>query len=449
MDQQSGHSLHHTARTTTVFGEFSDLSDVAAVADFKHVPRNHEALALGVIEVQRRTILGQGESGETVGGRRRGGSDNKVVAQQGVVSRGQDDSLLGLKVTRRHRDGTRGVTVRGDGLDSVRFRSGDAVVQLERRDAGSNGLNDSVRVNASMKELGRDEGQLTEVTLEVVDRSRDSVGVGVSGGADASGGRRASGRTAGINQFRELTLEFRADNGFVVLELTSLLVNGGHQVLNGILVEGADVRTSADDGRFRGDEVNVDITDGLRLSAVLVGIGRGGSLILLQPSRKATGAIRGSAIIDGRHDIRSERDFHRTLEVDGSLSQLTAQFVLNTSDVQDILSEVGDVHRSAEQVDVIFDFSAVTNGVLLEGVVGGRVRRVDVLAIKDAEFDGRLGVAVDLPAESGISGLRATLSHRGDGRFLSVDVGDEVREFFTDTNTGTLKRTLILELVLE
>ena len=102
---------------------------------------------------------------------------------------------------------------------------------------------------------------------------------------------------------------------------------------------------------------------------------------------------------------------------------------------------------AAEHVDVVFHFRAVANRVLLElgGVLG--VGRIDVSAVKDAKFDGRVGVAIDLPAERGVAGLGTTLGHRGDGRVLHVDVEDQVREFFSDTDASTREGALVLELV--
>jgi hypothetical protein len=58
-------------------------------------------------------------------------------------------------------------------------------------------------------------------------------------------------------------------------------------------------------------------------------------------------------------------------------------------------------------------------------------------------------MTVNLPAKRGISRFCSTFCHRGDGRFLSVDVGDEVREFFSDTDTGTREGASVLELAFE
>ena len=449
MDEQSRHGLHHAARTAAVFGEFSDLSDITAVSDFEVVPRDDEALALGVVGVQGRTIPSESVGGVAVSSARRSGGDDEVIRGQGVVGGGQEDCLLGFNVSRRNGDSTRGSTIGGNRLDSVIFGRGTAIVQFELLDATFSVLNDGVRIDTSMEELRRNQGQLTEVALEVVDGGRDAVGGGVTGGANTSAGRRASRGTGRVDQFRELTLEFRANNGFVVLELTSLFVDRGHDVLNSVFTEVGDVRASANDRGIRGDEVSVNVPDGLALRAVLVGIGGGGGLVLLQPSREASGAVGGSTIINGGHNVRGEGKFHRTLHVDGGLSQLTAQFVLNTSDVENVLSEVGNVNSPAEQVDVVFNFSTEAERVLLEVSVGARVGRVNVLAVKDAEFDRGVGIAVNLPAEGRISWLRATLGHGRDRGFLRIHVGDEVREFFSDTHSCTLKGTSILELVLE
>jgi len=320
----------------------------------------------------------------------------------------------------------------------------------------STAINDGVGVHASMEELGGNESQLTEVAFEVVDGRLDDVRVAVTIDVNLRGERGFSLR---VDEVGELTLEGSTNDGFMVLELTSLLVDRGHDVLNVVFTELVNSLTSADDGRSRGAEVLADRTDGLGLRAVLllgiVGLSQEAGL---NPSGQASGAVRSRAVVEGRKDVGREGKFHRTLEVDGSLSQLTAEFILNASDVQEVLRQVRDVDSPAEHVDVVFHFFPVAKRVLLECRVGGRIRRVDVSAVKDAKFDGRVWVAVDLPAERSIPWLGTTLSHRGDGRVLGVDVCDEVREFFTDTDTTRgkavagrtiRKRTLILELGLE
>jgi len=320
----------------------------------------------------------------------------------------------------------------------------------------STAVNDGVGVDASVQELRRDEGQLTEVTLEVVNRRLDGVRVGITLVLDAGGQGRLG---LGVDEVRELTLEGGADDGFVVLELASLLVDRGHEVLNSVLTQLVNSLTSADDGRGRGAEVFTDRADGLVLGTILLlGVVLGTEEVILNPSGQTAGAIWGRAVVESGENVRGEGQFHRTLEVNGGLGQLAGEFILNASDVEDVLRQVGHVNGTAEHVDVVFHFFTIAEGVLLEGRVLGRVAWVNVSTIENAEFNRGVWVAVNLPAEGRIARLGTTLGHRGDGGVLGIDVGDEVREFFTDTDAtrgeavagwAVWKRTLILELRFE
>jgi len=425
LDDQSRHRFHHSARTTAVFGQFTDLSDVAAVADFKHVPRDDEALGLSVVGVEVDVDLGFGFGSET-----------------------SRDGISGA-------DGDSFELIGGSVLEPDEVASGgDAIIDGVATSGGVGGTSrarasvfDAVGVDTRMEELGRDKGQLTEIALEVVHGHLDAVGVGISVVRDSG---LHGGGSLGVDEVGELTLEGSANDGFVVLELTSLLVDRGHEVLNSVFTELVNAFASAHDRRGRGAEVFTDRADGLVLGAVLgLNVGGGTKEVVLNPSRETAGAIRGRTIVDGGEDVRGKGHFHRTLKVDGGLAQLAAEFVLNTSDVEDVLRQVRHVNGSAEHVDVVFHFFSVAEGVLLEGRVGGGGGRVNVSTIENAEFNGGVGVAVNLPSERRISGFRTTLGHRGDGRVLGIDVGDEVREFFSDTDSSTLKGTLILELSFE
>ena len=445
LDHESGHCFHHAARTATVFGKFTNLSDVTAVADFEHVPRDDKALALSVVGVEVDVVLGFGFGSEaTMNGTCGAISDTLVLIRGSIL---EPDEVLSRTIEAS--------TVGGDvggGIDAVNNRiSASSRVRSTR--STSTAIDDGVRVDASVEELGWDKSQLTEVALEVVNRRLDGVGGGISVVLDAGGQRRLS---LGVDEVRELTLQSGTDDGFVVLELASLLIDRGHDILNRVLTQLVNRFTSASDRRGRGAEVFTDGADGLVLGAVLllsvVSSGEGG---VLNPSRQTASAIRGRTVVDGRKDVRGEREFHRTLKVDGSLGQLTRQFILNASDVENILRQVGHVNGTAEHVDVIFHFFTVAEGVLLEGRVLRRVAWVNVSTVENTEFNRGVWVAVNLPAERSISGFGATFSHGRDWGVLGIDVSDEVRQFFTDTDTtrgkaiagrAVRKRTLIVEL---
>ena len=446
LDHESGHCFHHAARTATVFGKFTNLSDVTAVADFEHVPRDDKALALSVVGVEVDVVLGFGFGSEASRNSTSGRGEHTFVLVRGRIL--EPDEVLGdatIEASTIGCDVCGGVNTIDDGVSaSSRVRSTRST---------NTAIDDGVRVDASVEELGWDKSQLTEVALEVVNRRLDGVGGGISVVLDAGGQRRLS---LGVDEVRELTLQSGTDDGFVVLELASLLIDRGHDILNRVFTQLVNRFTSASDRRGRGAEVFTDGADGLVLGAVLLlDVIRSGERGVLNPRRQTASAIRGRTVVDGRKDVRSEREFHRTLKVDGSLGQLTRQFILNASDVENILRQVGHVNGTAEHVDVIFHFFTVAEGVLLEGRVLRRVAWVNVSTVENTEFNRRVWVAVNLPAERSISGFGATFSHGRDWGVLGIDVSDEVRQFFTDTDTtrgkaiavrAVRKRTLIVEL---
>ena len=395
LDHQSGHCFHHAARTTTVFGKFTNLSDVTAVADFEHVPRDDKALALSVVGVEVDVVLGFGFRSEASMNGTCGAISDTLVLIRGSIL--EPDEVL----TRTIEASTVGGDV-GGGIDAVNNRI-SASVRVRSTSSTSTAIDDGVRVDASVEELGWDKSQLTEVALEVVNRRLDGVGGGISVVLDAGGQRRLS---LGVDEVRELTLQSGADDGFVVLELASLLIDRGHDILNRVLTQLVNRFASASDRRGRSAEVWTDRADGLDLCTILgLRVVRSGEQVVLNPSRETASAIRGRTVVDGREDVRGEREFHRTLKVDGSLGQLTRQFILNASDVENILSQVGHVNGTAEHVDVIFHFFTVAEGVLLEGRVLRRVAWVNVSTVENTEFNRRVWVAVNLPAERSISGF--------------------------------------------
>jgi len=351
----------------------------------------------------------------------------------------------------------------GDGIDAIN----DSPATSGRvGEARGTSIDDSVWIDASVQELRRNEGQLTEVTLEVVNRRLDGVRGGVTGVTDARLRGRASSTRLRVNEVGELTLQGGADDGFVVLELASLLIDRGHDVLNSVFRQLVHSFVGANDGRGWGAEVfadGTDVTGGGMASAdavLLLGVGGGTEEFGLNPSGQTASAVWDGTIVDGGKDVRGKREFHRTLEVDGGLGQLAGEFILNASDVEDVLRQVGHVDGTAEHVDVVFHFFTIAEGVLLEGRVLRRIAWVNVSTIENAEFNRRVWVAVNLPAERGISRLGTAFCHGRDWGVLGIDVGDEVREFFSDTDAATtlggasawvraLERTLILELGFE
>jgi len=394
LDHESGHCFHHAARTATIFGKFSNLSDVTAVADFEHVPRDDKALALSVVGVEVDVGLGFGFRSEASRNGTCGAKDDTLILVRGSILK--PDKVLSRTVEAS--------TVRGgiggeiDAIDNRISASGRV------RGARGTSIDNGIWVNASMEELGWDKSQLTEVALEVVNRRLDGVGGGVSGVADARHRGRTSVTRLRVNEVSELTLQSGTDNGFVVLELASLLIDRSHDVLNRVFSQLVNRFASADDRRRRGAEVFADGTDVLVLSAILLlGILAGRKKVILNPSRETASTIWSRAVIDGGEDVGREREFHRTLKVDGSLGQLTRQFILNASDVENILRQVGHVNGTAEHVDVIFHFFTVAEGVLLEGRVLRRIAWVNVSTVENTEFNRRVWVAVNLPAERSIS----------------------------------------------
>ena len=337
-------------------------------------------------------------------------------------------------------------------VDEVRSDAGVAVVHMVFASGIAGNELDGVRVDAGMQELRRDQRETAEVTLEHVHGSLDGIRVGVAVVRDLAG----VGRSAlGVDEVGELTLERRSNDGFMGAELSGLFVDRGHHVLNVVLGEVIDGEAGTNDGRCGGGEVLVDAANFLPvvseaavrgLNAILrLGIDGSGGEFGLDPSGEASGAVGEGSVVERRKDIRREGELHGALQVDGGLRELTRELVLNAGDVQDVLRQVGHVDRPTEHVDVVFNFRSVVLGVLLELRVGGRRGRVDVSTVKDAELDRGFRVAIDLPAEGRVAGLRATLSHRGDGRVLSVDVEDQVREFFSDTDASAGEGALILK----
>ena len=395
LDHESGHCFHHAARTTTIFGKFSNLSDVAAVADFEHIPRDDKALALSVVGVEVDVVLGFGFRSEATMNGGGGAKGDTLVLVRGSIL--EPDKVLSRTVEAS--------TVGGDigsEVDAVNNRI-SASSRIRSTTSTSTAIDDGVWVDASVEELGWDKSQLTEVALEVVNRRLDGVGGGISVVLDAGGQRRLS---LGVDEVRELTLQSGTNDGFVVLELASLLIDRGHDILNRVLTQLVNRLTSASDRRGRGAEVWTDRADGLGLGTVLLlGVIRSGEQVVLNPRRQTASAIRSRTIVEGWKDVRGEREFHRTLKVDGSLGQLTRQFILNASDVENILRQVGHVNGTAEHVDVIFHFFTVAEGVLLEGRVLRRIAWVNVSTVENTEFNRRVWVAVNLPAERSISGF--------------------------------------------
>ena len=339
-------------------------------------------------------------------------------------------------------------------IDKVRGDGGVTVVHMVFASGIAGDELDGVRIDASMQELRRDQGQAAEVALEHVDGCLDGIRVSVAIVRDVS--LQSGGRSAlSVHEVRELPLERGADDSFMGTELAGLLVNRGHHVLNVVLGEVIDGEAGTNDRRCWGGEVRVDGTDFLPvvagaavggLNAILqLGVKSSGGEFGLDPSGEASGAVREGSIVERRKDIRREGELHGALQVDGGLRELTRELVLNAGDVQDVLREVRHVDGPAEHVNVVLALRTEVLGVFLELRVIRRVRRVDVSTVKDAEFDRGFRVAVDLPAEGRIAGLRATLSHRGDGRVLSVDVEDQVREFFSDTDASAGEGALILK----
>lgn len=337
-------------------------------------------------------------------------------------------------------------------IDKVSGNGGVAVVHMVFASGIAGDELDGVRIDASMQELRRDQRETAEVTLEHVHGSLDGIRVGVAVIRDLAG----VGRSAlGVDEVGELTLERRSNDGFMGAELSGLFVDRSHHVLNVVLGELIDGEAGTNDGRCGGGEVLVDAANFLPvvaeaavrgLNAILrLGIDGSGGEFGLDPSGEASGAVGKGSVVERRKDIRREGELHGALQVDGGLRELTRELVLNAGDVQDILRQVGHVDRPTEHVDVVFNFRSVVLGVLLELRVGGRRGRIDVSTVKDAELDRGFRVTIDLPAEGRVAGLRATLSHRGDGRVLSVDVEDQVREFFSDTDASAGEGALILE----
>ena len=356
----------------------------------------------------------------------------------------QIDVLLGISfrgvlgVVRAGRDSRDFADPSDHVVDDVSGVSLDAIVDVVRGGGVRRDVLDGVRIDTGVQELRRDQRQTAEVTFEDVHGSLDGIRVRVAVIGDVAGGRGA----LGVDEVRELPLEGGADDGFVGAELAGLLVHGGHDVLNVVFRQVIDSQTGADDGRRRGREVGVDRTDHLLVSVGdaildLLVVALSGEVVL-DPRRKAAspvGEVR--AVIAGGKDVRGEGELHGALQIERGLGELTGELVLDAGDVEDVLSQVGHVDGAAEHVDVILHFRAVTDRVLLEVVVVLRVSRIDVSAVEDAELDRRIRVAIDLPAEGRVAGLGATLSHRGDGRVLGVDVEDEVRELFSDTDART------------
>ena len=398
--------------------------------------------------------LGLGFGGEASRNSIGGAVGNTLILVRGGVLE-PDEVLVGtIQASTIGGDVSGGIDTINDGVTASRSVRG----------ARGTSIDDGVWVDASMEELGWDEGQLTEVAFEVIDGRLDGVGISITSIADARNRRRTSVTRLGVDKVGELTLQCGTDDGFMVLELASLLIDGGHEVLNSVFAQLVNSLTSADDRRGRGAEVFADRADRLGVgktsanAILLLGVGLGTEEVVLNPSRKTAGTIGGRTIVEGWENVRGEGEFHRTLKVDGGLRQLAGEFILNASDVEDVLRQVGHVDGTAEHVDVVFHFFTIAESVLLEGRVLRRIAWVNVSTIENTEFNRRVWVAVNLPAERGISGFGATLGHGRDWGVLGIDVGDEVREFLTDTDAtrgkaiagrAVWKRTLILELRFE
>ena len=270
----------------------------------------------------------------------------------------------------------------------------------------------ATRTSREVQEVRGMQTEFAEVALEHVDRGdvRRSGRITVEG-ANGGLGVGATSRRSREDEVREGSLEGGADESVVVLELTGLVVDAGQDALNDGLGKGG----RADRGAIsrRGAE-SIRNSEG----RILGGDG-------LEPLVEATGQIRVSTVVQLGTVVRAKRRFHVTLEALNTLGDVVSEFRLNASDGSDGLRERRHTHGTAENLDVIAQFSTVHGGTVLDVVLVGR----DVGTIDDARGLGsREGI--DLPAELGVAGLRALLRHGGEGGVLSVDKCDEVSEFF-------------------
>jgi len=152
-----------------------------------------------------------------------------------------------------------------------------------------------------------------------------------------------------------------------------------------------------------------------------------------EPLIKTTGTIADSAVIDLGGLVATHSDFHITLHKGNSLGDVVGEFVTDTSDVSDVLGQLGHTDSLTEDLDTVRQFDTVLSTTIVREV--GRTRvGIDIRTVNDGGRSCGSGETVGLPAEDGVTGLCALLRHRREGSVLRIDESDEVSQVFTLTS---------------
>ena len=275
-------------------------------------------------------------------------------------------------------------------------------------------------------EGSRMEAHRAKVTLEHI----QALDVGVRGSVTLEGlnlrsartshTARRGGRQAGRpKQTGEGAFEVGANDAVEAGEVTSLVEHGLEQALhNRVSQAGAQSTSGADDGGRRSAEDGRDVP----------GSGRA-STSVADPSLSASSTVghRLVASIKLGKLVGGHGDFHVTLDARDRLGDIVRQFVTHTSNISDVLRELGNTDRTAEDLRVVRKFRTIANNI-----VADTRGEVDIQAVRRTTHL-RSGEAVGLPAEVHIPGFGALASHRGERSVLGVNQGNHVHQVFALT----------------
>ena len=230
------------------------------------------------------------------------------------------------------------------------------------------------------------------------------------------------GRQAGrAKQAGERPFQIRPNNAIEAGVVTSLIEDRLEQTLHSCV-------------RQRRSKRSVLTHDGSRRSLEdfrNVSRSRSPCASIADPGLCARGAVCSGLIasVELGNLIGSHGNFHVTLDPSDCFGHVVSQFVANTSNISDVLSELGNADCAAVDLSVVGKLSTVANNV-----VANAACEVYVQAVRCAT-NQRGRKAVGLPAEEHIAGLGALLCHRREGRVLGVNQGNHVHQIFAFTAT--------------
>ena len=237
--------------------------------------------------------------------------------------------------------------------------------------------------------------------------------------ACASYTRGAGGRQCRrAKQCGERTLEVSPNDCVEGLVVPRHVVDGLEQALHGCVGQCGCIRSRHNRVGRRNER---------RRSRARADIQPSADVVAADPCLDTSSEVRNRAIVCLTKLVGCERRFHRTLEGHDCFGNVVAQLIADSSNVCNVLRELGHTNGLTEDLRVVREFFAVANNVVAV--------RTDIRAVNDTT-DGRARVGVCLPAEVHVSRLGAFACHRRERGVPCVNERNHVHEVFAFTATG-------------